>query len=708
MTSHVQKTSDKNDVGEQLRAQLQSRSVLLFVTLASIGDAVIVTDSDGDITFLNPAAESLTGWGLQDAVGLKVEEVFRLVTEGAGGEVASPVRQALDTVTKVRLPADVLLVRKDETRVPIDDSASPIIGAENEVLGVMLVFRDITERKNAEREIRYRSELDRMVARISRTFITSPVADVDDRIDDAVQDIGRFVDADRAYVFLYDEIGAAMTCTHEWCAEGVPPLKGIGIPTSAVPQWTLRILERHHVRIAGAESAPPEAMSERGAWQQQEVKALLAVPMAQEDRVLGFIGIESLREATRWPEEVINMLYLVGNVCASAMGRRDAQRKLDAAREREVEIGARIQQTLLLSAPPTASADFEVAAVTIPSRRIDGDFYDFILYPNRSLDVIFGDVMGKGVPAALLSAGAKTEFLRILSHLLVTSSRGDIPKPADIVNGVHGVVTPQLLNLDSFVTLSYVRFDPHANTITEVDCGHTRLLKCRWSDGTIERLSGFNMPLGFSTTEVYDQAQYSYEQGDVFLLYSDGVTEARSPRGDFFGTKRLENLLSEKYRLPAQSIVDEIRTAVTGFAETDELADDLTCVCLKISPGFENRPPPSIAELQVTSSLGELVAVRAFLRGFCEQRRTCGLVGKEFSMLELAVNEAASNIMRHAYHRRSDQQIWVRLSQKGDELTVRLSHTGEPFKHTGEITTPSLETAREGGWGLFIISHAVD
>jgi PAS domain S-box-containing protein len=706
MATGTGSTINVADERERLTRELQSRSVLLFITLASIGDAVIMGDSDGDITFLNPAAESLTGWSLEDAVGLGIEDVFKLVDEGTGNPVDSPIRRALSTLSKASLPADTLLITKDGRRVSIEDSAAPILGMEDEVLGAVLVCRDITERKRAERMVRYRSELDRMVARISTTFVTSPVTEVDVQINEALRDIGAFFHANRAYVFLYNSTESIMTCTHDWHAEGMEPIRGVTVPTSAAPYWTRTILERRHIWVSGSVHISDEAIAERRFWEQREAKSLVAVPLSQETRVLGFIGIESEREAKPWPEETVNMLYLVGNVFVSAMGRRDAQMKLEAARAREVEIGSRIQQALLLSSPPTSS-DFDIAALTIPSKGIDGDFYDFLLYPNRSLDVIFGDVMGKGVPAALISAGAKTEFLRSLSHLLVSASRGTIPQPADIVNSVHSIVTPHLLTLDGFVTLSYVRFNPQAKTVTVVDAGNTRLLRCNMDDGAIDVLTGFNMPLGFTPAEVYVEAQYDYSPGDVFLLYSDGATEARSPDGEMFGTDRLQEILTRERLLAPRLIVDSVRDAVIAFAGTSDLADDLTCICLKI-PGGLAEPQPSSSELVVCSNLGRLGAIRAFLRGFCEQRMSCSMTQQELNMLELAANEVASNIMRHSYHGRTDQRIWIRISEEPDELSVRFTHTGEAFSCVGPVAAPPLDAQREGGFGLFIISRAVD
>lgn len=700
---------DSGQKGGQFAAELQSRSVQLFVTLASIGDAVVTTDDTGSVTFLNPMAESLTGWTLEEAVGEEIEAVFMLVDEATGIEIPNTVRQAIRERSKVVLPSDAVLIMKDGSPLPVDDSAAPIIDMDGNVLGAVLVFRDITERKRAEELVKHRAKLDRMTARISTAFITSPVSNVDAQIEAALKEIGEFYGADRSYVYLYNKDGTTLRCTHEWCADGIECLreKAQEIPVSIAPYWGERIRQRQFVYVSNLQDIPEWAAEERALWASRDVQALVAVPMSQEDKVLGFVGMDSVRQAKEWPEETVDVLHLIGNILASAMARRDALQKLEAAREQESKIGSRIQQTLLLGQPPTAFADFRVAALTIPSSKVDGDFYDFLIHPNRCLDIIFGDVMGKGVPAALLAAGSKTEFLRSLTHLLAGSARGTLPEPEDIVNSVHSVLTPQLMNLDSFVTLSYVRFDPKKKKAVLVDSGNTRLIRCRAESGDIEHLSGSNLPLGFSLTELYSQAEFDYDNGDVFVLYSDGVTEARSPSGRMFGMDRLEHIIVENRHLDPQQLVNEIKQSLIKYVGPGVLSDDFTCVVIEILSEASSLQLES-DELKVPSSLDQLAVIRSFVRSFCEQRNACRMSTKEQHLLELAVTEVASNISRHAYRGKRDELIWVRINLTDSSIKVRLSHNGAPFVDWDTVPPPSFDGSQESGFGVFIVKHAVD
>jgi PAS domain S-box-containing protein len=133
------------------------------VAFASIGDAVITTDINGGITFLNPVAESLTGWTLAEAAGVPLIGVFNIVNEETRHAVENPAARALREGVVVGLANHTLLIAKDGTERPIDDSAAPIRNGQGEVVGVVLVFRDVTERRRAEKALQESEERFRLL-----------------------------------------------------------------------------------------------------------------------------------------------------------------------------------------------------------------------------------------------------------------------------------------------------------------------------------------------------------------------------------------------------------------------------------------------------------------------------------------------------------------------------------------------------------------
>ncbi len=383
---------------------------------------------------------------------------------------------------------------------------------------------------------------------------------------------------------------------------------------------------------------------------------------------------------------------------------QEASAELELAREREAEVGFRIQQTLLLDHTPIDVPGLSVAALTIPSQRIDGDFYVFFKHRDQSLDVIVGDVMGKGIPAALLGAATKSQLLKALSHLIAFSRDGKLPEPKEIVALAHAEIVHHLIELESFVTLCYARLDVIRRTLQLVDCGHTGIVHVHGKTGVREVLRGENLPLGVRERETYSQVSVPFGPGDLFVVYSDGITEARNPAGELFGGDRLEQLIQANSRLAPVALVEEVRKAVFGFSQSSRLADDLPSVAVRVEGREDLRRHE---ESVIRSDLRELSRARKFVREFC--RSLPGRVLDQYwvSSLELAVNEAACNVMKHAYHGRKDQSIYLEGEALPARVTIRLHHQGDPFDPS-KPPPPVLDGSRESGFGAYLISKSVD
>jgi PAS domain S-box-containing protein len=134
----------------QMEQQLREREEWLATTLKSIGDAVITTDSQGLITFMNPVAEALTCWSLEEVMGNDLTHVFQTINEKTRAVVENPVRLALQQGTIVALENHTLLITKEGTEIPINDSAAPIKNELGKVLGAVLVFHDNIEQQQSE------------------------------------------------------------------------------------------------------------------------------------------------------------------------------------------------------------------------------------------------------------------------------------------------------------------------------------------------------------------------------------------------------------------------------------------------------------------------------------------------------------------------------------------------------------------------------
>ena len=137
-----------------MEARVRDSERRYATTIRCIADCVIVTDTDMKITLMNPAAQSVTGWKQEEAVGKKLDEVCKLVEEKALIAVESPMVKAIQERVVMNLTAPVLLITKNGDKVPVEDSAAPMINEKGELTGAVMVFRDITWRKEAEEAIK--------------------------------------------------------------------------------------------------------------------------------------------------------------------------------------------------------------------------------------------------------------------------------------------------------------------------------------------------------------------------------------------------------------------------------------------------------------------------------------------------------------------------------------------------------------------------
>jgi len=178
--------------GDQIREiQLQRNS--LHTTLQSIGDAVIVCDQQGRITLFNATSEAVSGWTQAEALGRHLDEVFVIANETTRETVESPVAKVLRTGQVVGLANHTVLIRRDGSEVAIDDSGAPIRDGKGAIVGVVLVFRDIQERRKAERELSVRNaELESLVAHSPAGFASFDRARRFVRVNEALARIDGF------------------------------------------------------------------------------------------------------------------------------------------------------------------------------------------------------------------------------------------------------------------------------------------------------------------------------------------------------------------------------------------------------------------------------------------------------------------------------------------------------------------------------------
>jgi len=246
-----------------------------------------------------------------------------------------------------------------------------------------------------------------------------------------------------------------------------------------------------------------------------------------------------------------------------------AHREQDEQQAREIEEARLIQRGLLPAAFPEMSG-CAIAGTWRPAYGFGGDCYDTIKFGSATLAVSIADVVGKGLPAALLMSNLQAAVRAFASE--ATLAR-------DLCGSVNRLLCRNVAS-GKFVTFCYCQIDLARRTITHANAGHNPPILAR-ADGRVERLSAGGTPLGVFADAPYEQAQTRLAAGDRLVLFTDGITEAQDASNEEFGDERLVSLVVERRALAPQPLQASIFDTVNAFTG-GTFQDDATLIVIGI------------------------------------------------------------------------------------------------------------------------------
>lgn len=323
------------DITERKHAEgaLRESEETIRALLNATTDAVLMIDAKGTVLAVNEA--------LAERIGRSVDELIgRCIYDFLPPKVAEARRAKADEVFRSGKPLRYLDERDGKF---LDSQLCPLFDAEGKVDRLAVFTGDITERRRAEEVLKYRSELENLIAAISTKFINLATDETDNGINDALRTLGEFVGVDRSYVFLYTEDGARMSNTHEWCARGVEPAahRLQDLPANAFPWFAERMARFETVHVPRRDDLPPQARAFREELEAEAIQSLVCVPMVRRRKLIGFVGFDSVRAEKTWPEQIIGLLRIVGEIVANTIVRKRAE---EALRKAHDELELRVQE----------------------------------------------------------------------------------------------------------------------------------------------------------------------------------------------------------------------------------------------------------------------------------------------------------------------------------------------------------------------------
>lgn len=402
-----------------------------------------------------------------------------------------------------------------------------------------------------------------LISKVGITLLAS--ATLNETLEQIVSLVFEAVPADRCLLMMRDEANTEMRVAVARLRDRVGEVGEIRVSRNVMDEVIMR---GKSVLTSDAQHDPRFAS---GTVVLQGVRSVLAVPLGVSDSVFGIIYADSPIAEGRFTEDHLKVLTTLASVAAIRVeNARLVEARLQQERlERELQLASEIQQRFQPAAPPQIMG-YELQGISFPCYEIGGDYYDFIQRDDGRLVIALGDVSGKGTAAALLMSSL---------HAAVHAQSGSHESLVDTISAVNRYLADNIPP-NRFVTLFYAELDPDSGAVSFLNAGHNPPLIVH-AAGTVEQLASGGLPLGIKYDADYREGRTQLQEGDVLVIYSDGVTEATSPSGEEFGPTRLYEVVSRNVEASAAGIRDRIESALTKFSQGTQAADDITLVIVK-------------------------------------------------------------------------------------------------------------------------------
>lgn len=367
---------------------------------------------------------------------------------------------------------------------------------------------------------------------------------------------------------------------------------------------------------------------------------------------------------------------------------------------RDMEVAQEVQRLLLPGAEPEL-AGFDISGGILYCDKTGGDYYDFLKVCRREppcMAVVVGDVSGHGIPSALVMAAARGQ-LHTLSDIEMA--------PHERVGAINRVLARDLDGTGRFLTLFYLQLTAGSNLVRWVRAGHDPAIRYTPDADEFGELHGEGLPLGVVEDYAYATGEAALAEGEVLVMATDGVWEARNGDGEMFGKKRMLAIIREKAHKSAEDIRLAMMAAVEAFQGNGQ-EDDIAVVVVKKGTGGTSMARHSIS-FRMTNKENCFKCFQPKVEAFGNEH---GLHPKIIFHLTLVLDELITNIISYGYADFDVHPIDVTIALQGDRLTIRVEDDSEPFNileaPEPELDLPLDERAKPvGGLGIHLIKNMV-
>ncbi len=295
--------------------------------------------------------------------------------------------------------------------------------------------------------------------------------------------------------------------------------------------------------------------------------SMVSVPLISNEEVMGVVQVVNKQGGNEFSAGDLNLLKSLSNGAAIAIQNvKFAQRLLHEERTRkELEIAQQIQRDIL---PKSFSGHpaIHFEAMNEPAKDVSGDFYDYFQVGEQEFAFVIGDVCGKGIPASIVMAGSRS---------FIKSQAVSNPLPSNVIPMASRLIAEDV-QPGMFVTAFYGLYNITTHVLKFINAGHPLPLLFRSSQCSCSSLFNFNLPVGLFHNSEFTDAEIVLQEGDLLLLFTDGINEAINFEGEQFGVKRLVDIIHQCHKRSPKQLLDDIVEELSLFTQGQEQRDDIT------------------------------------------------------------------------------------------------------------------------------------
>lgn len=694
---NIRDISERKRMEEELDRQKQNFEAIFRNTM----DAIVFFDVHEKVYNVNEQFTRMFGYTLEEVTGLEISRVVDPLNKK--NDHLSPFILEGKTVKK-----ETVRYNREGKELQLLIRGAPVV-IDGKIVGGYAIYSDITERKEAERALRYQLRFERMVADLSAGLVKLPARHLDDYIYSALRRIGKFFQVDRSFIVLLPGKGGGGNTVYQWNAPGIQPRQARleNWSLESLPWFAEKMRTREFVYIPQGTVLPPEAVAERRELQQQGTSSLLSVPIFIGGKLTGFLGFSSIQEPRSWSQQQILLIKVLAEIFSSAFERRSAEEKITRyTRElelkgleleslyrqldEEIERARKIHQRVLPDKPPEVQG-YSFAAHYYPAQKLGGDFYDFFRAGQR-LVFYLSDVSGHGLDGAMLSIFVKNT---INSYLSLVSQ--DNITPTRILSHLAQQFCRENYPYNYFICLFLCVLELDTGRLSFSSAGFQSLpLVVLGNKRKLELLSK-GLPISSAFPQGMMEFQEGYidlDPGSTLFFTTDGLPEQEA-QGALY-EDRLRDIFFQDYCLSPGLLSAMVNEDFRQFNQGSlQGRDDITYLILKAVSGDRDE-----LNLEVSSCPENLEEIQHEAEKFLDNR-PAAVEAIEKEEVLLSVHELAANAMEHGNTFDPGKKVRVQLVSVNGCLQLTVEDEGPGFSWREKIHQPlKLLDGQERGRGL--------